>query len=69
MLVRLGSSLGLREDRLGLGDFRLWGCAALLRSGDLVLELGDGVGDALLEGSKDALCLLDGGFLHHTQHR
>lgn len=60
--VRLGSSLGLGQDRLGLRNFGLGG-GCLLSGSELVFELGDGVGDALLEGAKDGLGLLDGGLL------
>lgn len=65
----LGSSLGLGEHRLCLGNFCLGGSASLLRGRDLVLELGDGVGDALLKGAKDTLCLLDGGLLTGRKKR
>lgn len=56
------SSLGLGEHRLGLSNLGLGG-GRLLRGRQLVLELGHRVGDALLQGPKDGLCLLDGGFL------
>lgn len=58
----LGSSFRLGQHRLGLCNLG-FGRAGLLGGSELVFELGDGVGDALLEGAEDGLGLFDRGLL------